>query len=495
MIPHHVFTPDAVKHACGGSWLSRPRDPAAHLPGVSIDSRALRPGEIFFAIKGDTHDGHTFVPAVMPTAGLIVVDRDVPLAGLPAGLGILKVASTRKALGTLAAAHRRSLSATRVIAVAGSNGKTTTVRLIDAVLKTKLRGTASQKSFNNDIGVPLTLLGARAADQYVICEVGTNAPGEIATLGAIVEPDVGVITSIGREHLAFLGSIEGVVREEAAILSAVRSGGLAVIPADVPALLAHAALAPSTVTFGVNPRADLRLTRVEHIWEGQGEQARPVLCFTLNEARRYTLGLVGAHNAGNAAAAVAVARRLGVDEDSIALGLASAAGPEMRWQRSVHRGVEVVNDAYNANPDSVLASIATFAALYPPRARSTRTIVLGDMLELGDHGLASHREVGEAVARSGAFDRLITVGTLARGAAEACAAAGAGVDVRALDALDDEGAARLAAQLAPGDVLLLKGSRRMRLERVATELAQPAVHTTIPTSAPTAPPARTPTPA
>ena len=222
---------------------------------------------------------------------------------LPPGLAVIKVHdSTRRALSRLAAAYRKTLEGTRIIAVAGSNGKTTTVRLIDAVLSRAMKGTASVKSFNNDIGVPLTILGARPGDGYLICEVGTNSPREIAKLAEVVNPDIAVIVSIGREHLEKLGSVMGVASEEARGLEFVRPGGAGVYNADVPEI---AAVIPALerrpvalIGFGRGRAATVRVAHVSQDWGGVG--------FTLSDRAAFKLGMLGAHNAVNAAAAVAV---------------------------------------------------------------------------------------------------------------------------------------------------------------------------------------------
>lgn len=475
-----AWTCESIKSDVGGVWLARPSDGARPLLGISTDTRTIRPEEAFFAIRGEAMDGHDYLAkAAAMHAGLLVVDRaELTSATVPAGVAVLRVPDVRKALGKLAHAHRLRLEGTRVIAVCGSNGKTTTVRLIESLLKAKLRGTASKKSFNNDIGVPTTILSARKGDQYLICEVGTNAPGEIAALGAIVEPDIAVITSIGREHLAFLGTVEGVAREEAAILASLRRDGHAsvgIVTADAPALSEHLRVAPAVITFGVSSLADLRITRATHAWETSTDgAARPVLQFTVNDRWAFVTPLVGLHNAGNALAAIAVARRMGIDDDTVARALASAAGPEMRWDRQRVGEMEIINDAYNANPDSTVAAVRTFADVYPrggrvERAASAgrRVIVLGDMLELGDHAEANHTEVGERIGELGACDLLVCVGTLTARAAEAAEAlGGAGITVRRVADTAGGHATLIASWLQPGDTVLLKGSRGMRLERI-----------------------------
>ncbi len=475
-----AFTPDTLRTVCGGRFLARPeRAPATPPTGVSIDSRSLRPGNIFIAIKGDTHDGHDFlVQAARAGAHTLILHDEARFAAtltqLPPAIHTLLVPDTRKALLRLAAAYRRSLDRTRVIAVCGSNGKTTTTRFIHAALSTRLRGTCPRKSFNNDIGVPLTILSAKPADHYLICEVGSNAPGEIAALAAVVEPDVAVITSIGREHLQGFGDLAGVAREEAAILTALRPGGAAILTADSPELrpltqsLDATPAARTLITFGRAPDASLRLTAWRHTTPPDSTDPDG-LTFTLNDRATFTLPLVGEHNALNAAAAVAVARRLGLADDDIAAGLASASGPEMRMQRTTIAGVRFVNDAYNANPDSTLAALAAFAALSAGAPR--RVVVLGDMLELGSASDAAHAEImAAAAALLPELDMLIAFGPRSTAALPAFAAAG-GDPTRAvaLPAAHEPGAihpARAAALLRPGDHVLLKGSRGMALERV-----------------------------
>ena len=478
------FTPETIKAAVRGTWLAKPAEGTVVGPiqGASIDSRSIKPGQLFVAVRGEKFDGHEYVAKVMAEGcPLVIIDRDdvvIGGGGGDANAYVLKVASTRKALLRLASAYRRTLTHTKVIAVCGSNGKTTTVRLLDTVLATRLRGTASQKSHNNDIGVPLTILSAKPSDQYLICEVGTNAPGEIAALAAVVEPDIAAIVSIGREHLELLGSRAGVAKEEACVISAIRGGGLLVATADAPELTEYFKLAPATLTFGKAGSADVRLTAFAHRPLASGAMG---IAWQVNDRTWFEAPLFGEHNACNALAVIAIARRLGIDDDYIAAGLATATGPEMRWQvtriaaADGHGGVgsiEIINDAYNANPESTLAAISTFAAMYPARpgeaGGTRRVIVLGDMLELGSEGASLHAEIGAAIAGANAADVLVTVGPLAAEAAATAGSATAGwpAEIVTIDAMDERGQAEVIARLRAGDVVLLKGSRGTRLERV-----------------------------
>jgi UDP-N-acetylmuramoyl-tripeptide--D-alanyl-D-alanine ligase len=360
--------------------------------------------------------------------------------------------------------YRRTLEGTRVVAITGSNGKTTTTRLVHAVLSSRFRGSAPQKSFNNDIGVPLTVLAARRGDQYLICELGTSRRGEIAALGAIVQPDIAVITSIGRAHVGGLGSVAEIAREKWSLTGMLRPGGLAVAPADAPALAEWMGGvergAFSVVTFGRVAAATVRITssRVEE--DGT--------VFTLNGKWEYRVPLLGGHNASNAAAAVAVARRFGMEPAEIAPALAAASGASMRMERRTVAGVHVINDAYNASPESMMAGIATLADLVGVGGR--RVVVLGDMLELGEATEEAHREVARAILDAGAIDAAVLIGPSMKGAAGVLS--GAWPAERVLWLADAEGMrAGLAAEfLRPGDTVLLKGSRLMGVERVAGAL-------------------------
>ena len=285
-----------------------------------------------------------------------------------------------------------------------------------------------------------------------------NAPGEIARLAKIVEPDVAVITNIGRAHAGGVGGIEGVAREKASLLSYLRAGGCAVTPAGEPLLADYLKPVPHVVSFGTDGSADLRLTAVEHTAGGAG------LTFEVNGRKRFALPMIGKHNALNALAAIAAARRLGLDDAAIEAGLASAAAPEMRLARRAVGPVEVFDDTYNASPESMLAAIDTFYELTGSASR--RVLVLGDMLELGESSAAAHDEVGRRIAELGEPGLLVTVGAEALHVAERVTRSFPRARVLILSELDDEQARRVANRVSSGDAVLVKGSRRLGLERV-----------------------------
>jgi UDP-N-acetylmuramoyl-tripeptide--D-alanyl-D-alanine ligase len=372
----------------------------------------------------------------------------------------LIVPDTRKAMGHLARRVRRDLTAA-VIAVAGSNGKTGTKRLIDAALHTQLSGSISPKSFNNDIGVPVTIFAADPQDDYLVLEIGTNHHGEIAWLAEISQPDIAVITNCSAEHLEGLTDLDGVRRENAAITRGMSAEGLLVVNGDDPLLLqAVSAFDGRRVSFGFSPGNDL--------W------AADVICrpdgtrFKLNGRADVFVPLLGRHSAANALAAIAVGRELGVADDRLIAGLATATGPEMRLQLKLIGGISLLNDAYNANPASVRAALETLCAL---PARGRRIAVLGEMRELGDWAEKYHREIG-AFAAQCKLDALVCVGRDAAWIAQAAQEAGMEHDCITCYPDAISAAAGMVRWLSSGDLILLKASRAIGLERIATEIAQ-----------------------
>ncbi|MFT3686621.1 MAG: UDP-N-acetylmuramoyl-tripeptide--D-alanyl-D-alanine ligase [Phycisphaerales bacterium] len=350
----------------GGRWLGKaPSDAATiRITGVCNDNRSVSPGACFVAIRGERHDGHEFAAAAAQAgASLIIASRPVTGVG---NTPVLIVEDTVRALGRLAAAYRDHLGeqGATFIAVCGSNGKTTTVRMIDAVLRAAHPGTSSQKSFNNSIGVPLTILSARPGDHFVLCEVGTNHKGEIDVLGAIVRPDIAVITSIGREHLEGFGDLAGVMREEASIVRHLRSSG-SLIYAEVEALPDGRTFEGLLGTF-TNPFTTRSLERAYWL-----RRIRPLEAPAIGtqwkdlNGLEWQIPMAGDHNASNAMLAVWIGQAMGMENDAIAKALSTVQGPPMRQQITVAGPVTIVNDAYNANPDSMLAALASISALTP----------------------------------------------------------------------------------------------------------------------------------
>ena len=428
-----------------GDWLAPPGNPLETITGIGIDTRTLEPGQAYVAIAGERFDGHDFLAqAQLAGARLALVERAPganelldPTDGTP--LAVLRVDSTVNALQALASRYRDLLGAggCRVISVSGSNGKTTTRHLIHHVLThAGLTGTQSPKSFNNHLGVPLTLLGARPEHDFVTCEVGTNHPGEIAALSALVRPDIAVVTGVGEEHLEFFGDLRGVAREESALLPWVAAGGTALLPAEhrLPVPLDLPAEAPAEIRrFDLDPLAD-------------------------------ALPLPGEHNRLNASAAAAVARLFGVADAAIGAALTTAGHAPMRGEVLFAQDPArptVINDAYNANPSSMRAALTMLQGWQAPRVA-----ILGDMLELGDSAAAAHRTIAELATRIAG--RCIFIGPqFAEALAEMAPDAGAGTGRLSVEAAWSEDIAdRVAASLEPGEVVLIKGSRGLALERL-----------------------------
>jgi len=470
------WTSSAFERLTGGRWHPRPPPQPLAIAGVSIDTRTLRPGEAFFAIRGERFDGHDFIDQAA-TAGAVmaVVESRGSAAALAAHLPRLVVPNAVAALQGLARAYREALRerAVSVIAVAGSNGKTTTRHLVHTALAARLAGTQSPKSFNNHLGVPLTLLGAAIAgrplagardpstgeplrlprdDDFVLVEVGTNRPGEIAALARLVQPDAVVITSIGAEHLEALGDLAGVAREEGAVLQHLTGERRVFISEQ-----ARAHLESEGTGYPTEPviyDRD-RVRRVTPTGDGQRVE--------LASGTTVTLPLPGRHNVSNALAAVAVAQWMGVPEADAWSALETAAAAPMRMERVIVAApgapVVVLNDAYNANFHSMLAALETLRE-YPGAHR--RIAVLGDMLELGAQGPELHRALGRELRA----DRAILIGELAACIAEGVAEGESGPSCEVHPEWSEGLAQRVAASLEPGDVVLIKASRGMQLERL-----------------------------
>jgi len=445
---------------------------APSVTSISTDTRDLKSGALFFALKGENHDGHAFVAQALESGAIAAVISDI--SGVPVkyqtGGRIIQVSDTVVALGRLAAWYRKQFAA-QVIGVVGSNGKTTTKDMIATVLSHKRRGRAAHSSFNNHIGVPMTLLSVEPSDEFVVVEIGTNHPGEIIALGRIARPDIAVVTSIGEEHLEFFGNLEGVAGEEFSILSAMRDRAFVAMSTQAAEYAAGPVREQFTMlTYGVDdePRQsgvagpDLRATEIVTTAEHQE--------FKVNGRFPYRLPVLGRHNVVNSLAAVAVATRFRMTHVDIAAAMLDIQLPPMRMQRQRLGPFTVINDAYNANPSSMKIAFEVMDSLHDePRAggmaSGRKVFILGDMRELGDQSSRCHQMVGREAGRSSARV-VIAVGAMARVVADG-ATATAGTTKRiysfpTIEALSE----RLGDLLEPGDTILLKASRGSRLERL-----------------------------
>jgi len=448
-----------VTEACAATRLHGRPDLAVR--GVCLDSRQVKPGDLFFAVQGERFDGHDFLPEAAARGAAALVCERGKVAKPPSGCAVLLVDDVRRALGAFAAAGRR-MYRLPVIAVAGSNGKTTTKDLIAAVLDRRFDTLKSEASFNNDIGVPLTLLNLTAAHQAAVLEAGTNHPGELAPLVKMINPRLGVLTNIGREHLEFFGDLAGVAREEGMLAELLPPDGVLFLPGDDEwADTIVRRTRASTIRVGFGAQNDWRATSVRLDKNG--------LTFRVEAPQtefngEYRVNLLGRHQAVNALLALAVGAELGLDPAAARAGLADCPPPKMRLQFWEVNGVRVLDDAYNANVDSTLAALETLCAL-PLQGR--RVAVLGDMNELGAHAESAHQEVGRRAAELG-VGQLFAIGRMAAVTAAAARAAGL---ARVIEFADVETACQPVKNfLKAGDVVLFKASRLCRLERLAETL-------------------------
>ncbi len=431
-------------------------DPAS-FEAVGTDTRSLGAGSLFVALRGDNFDGHDFLAqAAERGARAAVVDTIPPNA--PA-LRYYRVPDTLMALGRLGRYHRRAIGG-RVVAITGTNGKTTTKEMSRAILATRYDTHATTGNLNNLVGGPLTLLDAPGDAEALVVEIGTNAPGEIARLAEMVEPDVGIVTGVAEGHLEGFGTIEGVLREKTTLLSRLRPGGLALV-ADEPASLPERArsLARRVRVAGWSDRADPDLRadsllideagRVRFSWQG----------------RDVALPFGGRAHVRNALLALALGMEWGVDMDAAIAALESLPAPKMRGE--VHRfgALSVIADCYNANPASLAAAVDTLLSM--PRAGG-RVVVVGSMLELGAQAASLHRESARQIAQAD-VDLVVGTGMFVDAFAPFAGQLGDRL-VLADDA--EEAFEPMAERMTGGEVVLLKGSRGVALERLIPRLAE-----------------------
>ena len=419
--------------------------------GYSIDSRTLRTGDLFFALKGATQDGHGFVRDAWEKGAVgAVVERR--LEDLPKSFPQMVVPSSLVALQRIAS-FVRSRTDIPVVAVTGSNGKTTTKEMIAFLLSTRMKVRKSPGNFNNHIGLPLSLLGLEHSDEALVVEIGSNHPGEVDALCRIAQPQVGVITNVGRAHIGLFGSLEGVAREKSDLARCLQSGGEAVVNADDEPLMAQMkSIGVETITFGLRADADFRATAVD-VSQSSGSS------FTLG-GLAVGLKAPGIHNIYNALAAIATAGVFGISVRDAAEAI--RIYEPMRMKTETYGGITLIDDTYNSNPDSVAAALSVLAA----GGGGRRVFVMGDMLELGAASEALHREVGSLVARC-PIDLLVTIGKEARWASEE--ARSRGMDERAVVhfASKIEAKRELRGLVKPEDIVLIKGSRLAGLDEIA----------------------------
>jgi len=446
-----------IADACRGHIASG--DPHAVAAGVQSDSRALQPGNAFFALRGERFDGHDFVAQAVEIGSRVVVADNVP-DGVhpPHRVAVVQVDETERAMLALAAWHRTRMDA-RVIAITGSYGKTTVKEMLGAMLSRYATCTVAPRSYNNRIGVALTLLSASPHDTFVVLEMGTNAPGEIDELARAARPHIGVITAIAPVHTEGLGGIEGVRDAKAELIPHLPADGLLVLNADqAPCASLAERFDGWVLTFGEQKKASVRVTRIDTTPDG---------CTFETLGNRFALRSPARYNALNAAAALCVAHELDVPPLEAHSALAALKMPALRYEVRELAGVRFVLDCYNSNPDALRTAVANFAS---EPAGGTRILVCGDMLELGAQSARVHRELGRELARS-KLDMLVAVGPMAAdvlaGWDAVASAERAGMHFETAE----DAWYPLQRMLRPGDAVLVKGSRRMKLEVIVERIA------------------------
>jgi len=426
---------------------------------LCTDTRELGDGAVFVALIGEHHDGHGFVADALAAhaCGALVARVRLAALQLPSGLRgpVIAVDDTLVAFGAAAAAFL-ARQAPRVAAITGSVGKTTTRAMLASILSQQSDGLQTQGNFNNRIGLPLTLLSLREGQGWAVLEMGMSEPGELRMLARIALPHVRVITEVTAAHLEFFDSLEAIADAKGELFEEARAGDLLVMPADNP--LAERFPRPvgcPCVRFSLDPESDAQV-RALHI-EDLGRDGSRVRMSLHGEQLEALVPLAGRHQVHNALAAAAAAVAMGASADHVAAGLAAVQLPGRRMKFLEVGGVTVLDDAYNANPASVAAALATLASL---PTSGQRVAALGDMLELGTTAGELHAEVGAQAAALG-LDLLVGAGPLMEHAVAAARAAG----IRAQAVVDSPAAGGvLLAALSPGDLLLLKGSRGMKME-------------------------------
>jgi UDP-N-acetylmuramoyl-tripeptide--D-alanyl-D-alanine ligase len=427
---------------------------------VSTDSRTLQPGDLFVPLRGENFDGHKFIQQAVERGAAGAMVEENWNGSTPADFALVRVPDTLAGYQTLAANYRKSLPL-KVIAITGSNGKTSTKDFVAATLAKKFRVTKTEGNFNNHVGLPQTMLAANSEDQIAVWEIGMNHPGEVAALAKLAAPDVAIVTNVGIAHIEFMGSREAIAEEKGALAEAIGESGTVILNADDA----------FSEEIAKRTRARIILAGIENgsVRAGEVSQSATGSEFTILEGAhrcRAQLPVPGMHMVQNAMLAVAAGRAFGLSLEECAVGLASTPLTKARLQIKEINGIQFIDDSYNANPDSMKAALRTLIEL---DADGRRIAVLGEMGELGEESERGHSEVGEAAAALN-VDELIAVGPA--GAAIARAAQKAGLEKSIAVDSPEKAAELLAESTSPGDLILVKGSRSARMERVLDAFAK-----------------------
>ncbi len=455
MEPHSLAQ---IAKLAGGSISAN--DTSRMVSRISTDSRTLHGGDLFVPLRGENFDGHKFVQQAIERGAAGAMVEEKWEGSVPGNFALIRVADTLVGYQTLAANYRASLRL-KVIAITGSNGKTSTKDFVAATLAKKFRVTKTEGNFNNHVGLPQTMLAANRADEIAVWEIGMNHPGEIAALAKLAAPDVAIVTNVGVAHIEFMGSREAIAAEKGALAETVSAAGTVILNADDTFSEGIAKRTKARVVLAGIEKGSVRAVEITQSSTGSE--------FTMLEGAhrcRAQLPVPGIHMVQNAMLAVAAGRTFGLSIEECAVGLASTPLTKARLQIKEIDGIQFIDDSYNANPDSMKAALRTLVEL---DTDGRRIAVLGEMGELGSESERGHREVGEAAAAL-RIDELITVG--ATGSAIAIAAQKAGLAESVAVDSPNAAAELLAKRAAPGDLILIKGSRSARMERVLESFAK-----------------------
>ena len=450
------FTLDEIVSSVKGKVLEKVK---TEFSDIVTDTRKLAEGVLFVALKGERFNGETFAKeAIEKGAAGVLVSSDYEYAESLGGTVIQVEGDTQTAYQQIAAFWRRKF-AIPVITITGSNGKTTTKDLTASVLGAKFNVLKTQANFNNEIGLPLTLLNMQESHDVAVVEIGMRGLGQIAALAPVAGPNIGIVTNVGETHMELLGSMENIAKAKGELVEAIPSGGTVILNNDNPYVAKMAEKCQpdvKVVTFGIEENADIKASDIENL----GRETKFKCTLSKNgEAKEFVLPMAGRHNVYNSLAAIAAGVVLGLSYEEIAKGLGQLEMSKMRFEYKQVGEYTVINDAYNASPMSMEAALNTIGEV----ATGRTVAVLGDMLELGENEVELHRNVGRKVPSSG-ISLLIAYGKLGKHIAEGAREKGM---TEVLEALSHEEAAELLHKnLKSGDTILFKASRGMKLEKI-----------------------------
>jgi len=450
-----VFTIDEIVKATGGKLIQGSRQ--GKLKGVSTDSRGLKPQEAFLALKGDNFDGHNFIPAALKSGAVCIIAQKSGGLKISKGIAFVQVKDTALALGDLARFKRDDFKKP-VIAVTGSNGKTTVKDMIAWVLSANARVLKNEGTKNNQIGLPQTLIQLKAKDDFAVVEIGTNHFGEVDYLAAITRPNIGVLTNIGPSHLEFLKTLKGVLKEKSGLLNNLASPAIALLNADdqyLCSLMKQGKKGAHLFSYGIKEKSDFSASRIKL------DGAK--VSFRVNRKFDFRLSTLGTHNVYNALAAIAVGRILGLELGEIASRLADFDFPKGRLKFTEFKGLRFIDDTYNSNPLSLNNALIALDAI---KCKGRKILIMGDMLELGEQKELLHRQVAGSITNI--CDVLVSVGSLAGFTAQAAKARGFKSKNIFCCASASQARDLLLNKISPGakDIILVKGSRSMKMEEV-----------------------------